>query len=50
LASIGPGVTSLLGYASEGDTIIAHTLDRLARNLREVLGGSQPIRPVLPAA
>ncbi|MCA1646189.1 MAG: recombinase family protein [Chloroflexi bacterium] len=32
-----PGLTSLLGYAREGDTIVVHTLDRLGRNLREVL-------------
>jgi DNA invertase Pin-like site-specific DNA recombinase len=27
----------LLGYARPGDTIVVHTLDRLGRNLREVL-------------
>ncbi len=32
-----PGLTKLLGYAREGDTIVVHTLDRLGRNLREVL-------------
>lgn len=32
-----PGLTALLGYAREGDTIVVHTLDRLGRNLREVL-------------
>ncbi|MCA1694387.1 MAG: recombinase family protein [Actinobacteria bacterium] len=32
-----PGLTSLLGYAREGDMIVVHTLDRLGRNLREVL-------------
>ena len=31
------GLTSLLGYAREGDTIVVHTLDRLGRNLGEVL-------------
>lgn len=32
-----PGLTQLLGYARDGDTIVVHTLDRLGRNLREVL-------------
>jgi DNA invertase Pin-like site-specific DNA recombinase len=32
-----PGLTALLGYAREGDTIVVHTLDRFGRNLREVL-------------
>lgn len=32
-----PGLAELLGYARPGDTIIVHTLDRLGRNLREVL-------------
>jgi DNA invertase Pin-like site-specific DNA recombinase len=32
-----PGLTDLLGYARAGDTIVVHTLDRLGRNLREVL-------------
>lgn len=32
-----PGLTALLGYARDGDTIVVHTLDRLGRNLREVL-------------
>jgi DNA invertase Pin-like site-specific DNA recombinase len=31
------GLTKLLGYAREGDTIVVYTLDRLGRNLREVL-------------
>jgi DNA invertase Pin-like site-specific DNA recombinase len=31
------GLTALLGYARSGDTIVVHTLDRLGRNLREVL-------------
>jgi len=31
------GLTALLGYARTGDTIVVHTLDRLGRNLREVL-------------
>ncbi len=31
------GLTSLLKYARRGDTIVVHTLDRLGRNLREVL-------------
>jgi DNA invertase Pin-like site-specific DNA recombinase len=31
------GLTSLLGYAREGDTIVVHTLGRLGCNLREVL-------------
>ena len=31
------GLTALLGYARDGDTIVVHTLDRLGRNLREVL-------------
>lgn len=32
-----PGLTALLAYARDGDTIVVHTLDRLGRNLREVL-------------
>jgi DNA invertase Pin-like site-specific DNA recombinase len=32
-----PGLTDLLAYARPGDTIVVHTLDRLGRNLREVL-------------
>jgi DNA invertase Pin-like site-specific DNA recombinase len=32
-----PGLTDLLAYARPGDTVIVHTLDRLGRNLREVL-------------
>jgi len=32
-----PGLTKMLGYARSGDTIVVHTLDRLGRNLREVL-------------
>jgi DNA invertase Pin-like site-specific DNA recombinase len=32
-----PGLTKLLAYARPGDTIVVHTLDRLGRNLREVL-------------
>ncbi|MDH2394079.1 recombinase family protein [Streptomyces sp. HNM0663] len=32
-----PGLTDLLAYARPGDTIVLHTLDRLGRNLREVL-------------
>jgi DNA invertase Pin-like site-specific DNA recombinase len=31
------GLTALLKYARDGDTIVVHTLDRLGRNLREVL-------------
>ena len=31
------GLQRLLGYARAGDTIVVHTLDRLGRNLREVL-------------
>ncbi|RZU54308.1 DNA invertase Pin-like site-specific DNA recombinase [Krasilnikovia cinnamomea] len=31
------GLTALLRYAHPGDTIVVHTLDRLGRNLREVL-------------
>ncbi|HET9655747.1 MAG TPA: recombinase family protein [Kineosporiaceae bacterium] len=31
------GLTALLAYARAGDTIVVHTLDRLGRNLREVL-------------
>ncbi|WP_328996112.1 recombinase family protein [Kribbella sp. NBC_01245] len=31
------GLTEALGYARAGDTIVVHTLDRLGRNLREVL-------------
>lgn len=32
-----PGLTKLLEYARPGDTIVAYTLDRLGRNLGEVL-------------
>jgi DNA invertase Pin-like site-specific DNA recombinase len=32
-----PGLTNLLAYARPGDIIVAYTLDRLGRNLREVL-------------
>lgn len=32
-----PGLAALIEYAREGDTIVVHTLDRLGRNLREVL-------------
>ncbi|MFE9882502.1 recombinase family protein [Streptomyces sp. NPDC005784] len=32
-----PGLTDLLAYARPGDTVVVHTLDRLGRNLREVL-------------
>jgi DNA invertase Pin-like site-specific DNA recombinase len=32
-----PGLTNLLAYARPGNTIVAYTLDRLGRNLREVL-------------
>lgn len=32
-----PGLAKLLGYARDGDTVVVHTLDRLGRNLREVL-------------
>jgi DNA invertase Pin-like site-specific DNA recombinase len=32
-----PGLTNLLAYARPGDTIVACTLDRVGRNLREVL-------------
>jgi DNA invertase Pin-like site-specific DNA recombinase len=31
------GLTALLRYARDGDTIVVYTLDRLGRNLREVL-------------
>lgn len=31
------GLTQLMAYARAGDTIVVHTLDRLGRNLREVL-------------
>jgi DNA invertase Pin-like site-specific DNA recombinase len=31
------GLAALLRYARDGDTIVVHTLDRLGRNLREVL-------------
>ncbi|WP_433361425.1 recombinase family protein [Streptosporangium sp. CA-115845] len=36
-AGQGDGLTALLTYARAGDTIVVHTLDRLGRNLREVL-------------
>ena len=32
-----PGLAGLLVYARSGDTVVVHTLDRLGRNLREVL-------------
>lgn len=32
-----PGLSALLHYARPGDTIVTYTLDRLGRNLREVL-------------
>jgi DNA invertase Pin-like site-specific DNA recombinase len=32
-----PGLAELLKYARDGDTIVVHTLDRIGRNLREVL-------------
>ncbi len=32
-----PGLAELLTYARAGDTLVVHTLDRLGRNLREVL-------------
>ncbi len=32
-----PGLSALLAYDGDGDTIVVHTLDRLGRNLREVL-------------
>jgi DNA invertase Pin-like site-specific DNA recombinase len=32
-----PGLADLLAYVRPGDTIVVHTLDRLGRNLREVL-------------
>lgn len=31
------GLNALLAYARAGDTVVVHTLDRLGRNLREVL-------------
>jgi DNA invertase Pin-like site-specific DNA recombinase len=31
------GLAQLLGYARPGDTVVVHTLDRIGRNLREVL-------------
>lgn len=31
------GLNQLLAYARSGDTIVVHTLDRIGRNLREVL-------------
>jgi DNA invertase Pin-like site-specific DNA recombinase len=31
------GLNQLLGYARAGDTVVVHTLDRIGRNLREVL-------------
>lgn len=32
-----PGLHRILDYARDGDTIVVHTLDRVGRNLREVL-------------
>ena len=34
---VDDGLNALLAYARPGDTIVVHTLDRLGRNLREVL-------------
>jgi hypothetical protein len=31
------GLNKVLGYARSGDTVVVHTLDRLGRDLREVL-------------
>jgi DNA invertase Pin-like site-specific DNA recombinase len=31
------GLNALLAYARSGDTVVVHTLDRIGRNLREVL-------------
>lgn len=36
-AAARAGLEELLGYAREGDVIVAHTLDRLGRNLRDTL-------------
>ncbi len=37
-ATVDPdGLNQLLSYARSGDTIVVHTLDRIGRNLREVL-------------
>jgi DNA invertase Pin-like site-specific DNA recombinase len=33
-----PGLYGLLDYARPGDVVVSHRLDRLGRNLREVLG------------
>ena len=35
--AVREGLTALRAYARPGDTIVVHTLDRLGRNLREVL-------------
>lgn len=32
-----PGLEQLLGYAREGDTVIVYSIDRLARNLEDLL-------------
>ena len=32
-----PGLTTLLGYARDGDVIVVHTLDRLGRTVRDTL-------------
>lgn len=39
-----PQFTELLGYAREGDTIVATNLDRLGRNLRECLNVIHDLR------
>ena len=38
------GLTALRRYARPGDTIVVHTLDRLGRNLREVLNLAHELR------
>ena len=39
-----PGLTTLLGYARDGDVIVVHTLDRLGRTVRDTLNLIHPLR------
>jgi len=46
---VRPGLTEVLKYARAGDTIVVHTLDRLGRNLREVLNLVHDLAERIPA-
>jgi Resolvase, N terminal domain len=43
------GLTRLPGCARSGDTIVVHTLDRLGRDLREVLNLARDLPGAAPA-